>query len=790
MVASRLGPTFDPLRNRGVPQLPFIYIGFVKRNDDAQRMGRLSVWIPEIGGDPKDESSWIIASYASPFAGATDLKSIPNYMTNSNVGQQSYGMWMVPPDLNNEVAVFFANGDLSRAYWFACTYQQNMNHMVPGIASNVTTEPSPPIHVSPVIEYNKAEKSSNSDSPRRPVFHPLTDGLNTEGLTKDNERGSSSTSARREAPSQVFGFLSPRGNTVHIDDNDKNEFIRLRTRSGAQVLIHETTGYVYINSKNGNAWLEISDAGIDAYSANSVSIRANQDLNIRADRNIIFDAGASIEMRAGKGITMDAGTDIAVSALNNINLSANVDGSLKATRNLRLQSGNDTTMKATGIQARDGRNIFDNNGQSVDANAAEVPQGKQALDSQQTYTSGAWNWRYGSGHVNTIVGRMPTHEPWGGHPNSNVPPPPTENVPLNYAPTYGNGSSSNTNPDGSLNDTGCSLGVGNTKPISNDVYNAISNASSKTGVDMATMLAFADIESSFQPGVGAKTSSAAGLYQFTNGTWNGMVNKYGNMYNVSADSNSIYDPNANALMGGQFIKDNTAILQSKGIANPTPGQLYIMHFMGSGGGPQLISAAQSNPNADASAMFPAAASANPSIFRGKTVGQVYESLTTKVDSKAAAYANQYGLPPPCERSTGVAASARPGIDANNPGGAFQSYIGKSVGSGQCVDLVKATNGLPNTAQWSPGQSLAEHPDIPIGTPIATFDQNGKYGNHTDGTSHAAVFLGYNDDGSMKVLDQWSGHPAQVRNIQFNNSKAVVDNGYQYRVINVPATQNI
>jgi len=76
MPIGKLGPIGDPLRNRGIPLYPFIYIGFVKRNDDAQKMGRLSVWIPEMGGQSDDSGSWIIASYASPFAGATDITTV------------------------------------------------------------------------------------------------------------------------------------------------------------------------------------------------------------------------------------------------------------------------------------------------------------------------------------------------------------------------------------------------------------------------------------------------------------------------------------------------------------------------------------------------------------------------------------------------------------------------------------------------------------------------------------------------------------------------------------------
>ncbi len=812
---------FDPIYNNlatgsSVQLMPFPYIGFVKRNDDPQHMGRLAVWIPEICGDPTQESSWLICSYCSMFAGATNISSIPNYQGNPNVGQQSYGWVGVPPDLNSEVMVVFVGGDLARAYWTGCTYQQNMNHMVPGIAADVTTESGTPPPVAPTIEYNKSAVLGSPSGPRRPPFVPLANGLSSEGLMGDDERGVSSTSMRRESPPLVYGWLTPRGNTVHVDDNSSNEFVRFRTRSGVQILIHETTGYVYINSKNGNSWFEISDAGIDGYTANSISLRAQQDFNIRADRNIILDAGSNIFLRAGKQITMDAGSNIEAGAASNIVLSAGATGSFKTTGDLlvnsggalRFQSAADTTSLAGGDWIRQATLILDNGtAPPANANAAQVPTAKAQLDTTQTYANGAGsgssNWRYGSGTVSSIVSRMPTHEPWGGHPNSKVPPPPLTNIGVNYAGNYnaGNGggnSASNTYPDGSLNNSGCSFGVANTTPISTDVYNAITAAADKTGADPATMLAFADVESSFRPGVGAGTSSAAGLYQITSGTWNGLMNKYGNQYNIPNTPSSIYDPNYNALMGGQLLQDDNAALKSQGITSPTPGQLYLLHFLGQSGGSSFISQNQNDPNASAASLFPAAASANPSIFynsdgSSKTVGQVYNNLTTKVDTKAEAYASQYGLPPPCQRGNGTQGntpSTPATVAPNLTPASFTQDAGKVYGNGQCVALVQQVAGVPTTANWVAGAGNILTNPPPVGTPIATFGSNGTYTNSVDGTSHAAIYLGPSPSGNgILVLDQYlsssgSPQPAQIRTIYVNPAASIVNNAANYHVINV------
>ncbi len=61
--------------------------------------------------------------------------------------------------------------------------------------------------------------------------------------------------------------------------------------------------------------------------------------------------------------------------------------------------------------------------------------------------------------------------------------------------------------------------------------------------------------------------------------------------------------------------------------------------------------------------------------------------------------------------------------------------------------------MPPTAAWRRGALVKGNTSITPGTVIATFDGDGRYGNHTDGRSHAAIYLGQDSTG-IKVLDQW------------------------------------
>ena len=101
---------------------------------------------------------------------------------------------------------------------------------------------------------------------------------------------------------------------------------------------------------------------------------------------------------------------------------------------------------------------------------------------------------------------------------------------------------------------------------------------------------------------------------------------------------------------------------------------------------------------------------------------------------------------------------------------YSQYVGQSVGSGQCVALVQqADSSVGLTATWTQGAQVQGNTDLAPGTAIATFDGSGKYANATDGSSHAAIYLGQDAAGNIQVEDQWLGHPASVRTIQANGS---------------------
>lgn len=172
---------------------------------------------------------------------------------------------------------------------------------------------------------------------------------------------------------------------------------------------------------------------------------------------------------------------------------------------------------------------------------------------------------------------------------------------------------------------------------STSVAQSIEKASQQTGVDKSLMYAMAKQESGFDAGAAAKTSSAKGLFQFIKGTWDGMVQKYGAKYPILKEKGP-NDPDANALAGALYIKENSDYLTKNNIpVNAT--NIYAAHFLGAGGAKTLLTA---EPTAQADKILPQAASANKPIFYEKdgtprTVQQVINVLFEKVGRSQERY---------------------------------------------------------------------------------------------------------------------------------------------------------
>ena len=207
----------------------------------------------------------------------------------------------------------------------------------------------------------------------------------------------------------------------------------------------------------------------------------------------------------------------------------------------------------------------------------------------------------------------------------------------------------------------------------------IARAAERTGEDFNFLLAQARIESSLNPKAKAPTSSAAGLFQFTNATWLSTLERHGAKHGLGWASAAIangritdsslagrimglrYDPAASALMAGELAGDNRNEMMRTLGRQPNAAELYLGHFLGSGDATRFISALARNPDASATALLPAASAANRGIFRTgsgaeRSLAEVMAVIEAKVEG--AMKGEGGGGLPPADRSIAASPPAR------------------------------------------------------------------------------------------------------------------------------------
>ena len=353
----------------------FMQLGVVMDNRDPTHSGKLKVWIEGSQSERDAKDGWIEVRYLAPFAGRTP--GVPG----ANSYQQypkGYGFWAVPPDVGCTVAVIFKQGRIFDGYWFACLYDDRMNTMVPGMATEVLPNSGYDMPV-PVTDYDRNTIQTNLKEKYPNI--PMIEGLKKQSLLYDEEKGCANRSSTRQTTSTVYGMTSPRGNSFILDDgytdaelnaptwdddpdgyqdtqfsnpvNDtavgkrKNEGIVLRTRSGAQILLSEATGDVLIINRDGTARIEFSgDGDINMHCDKNINIRAGLDINMNAGGSVNYDVGQNMNWRVNGATKLDLISTLDVKVGSQVVINAGADLRLVTAASLRAQSGSSTNITA------------------------------------------------------------------------------------------------------------------------------------------------------------------------------------------------------------------------------------------------------------------------------------------------------------------------------------------------------------------------------------------------------------------------------------------------------------
>ena len=180
-----------------------------------------------------------------------------------------------------------------------------------------------------------------------------------------------------------------KSDTVLAPDANRKEglsnLVRWRSAGGAQILMHDGAGIVYVVNHNGSSWIQMDATGkVDIYSADSISMHTQTDFNLYCEGSFNLDADSiNLKARGSGGTTIESATgEFNLHANKDIKLTSDLNGHIKTAGFIRQTSA-----------------IIDLNGPEATAATKTV----------------ANNIAVNTTVKESINGRVPEAEPWGGH---------------------------------------------------------------------------------------------------------------------------------------------------------------------------------------------------------------------------------------------------------------------------------------------------------------------------------------------------------------------------------------
>ena len=358
-----------------------------------------------------------------------------------------------------------------------------------------TKQPLPVAEINKRI--NGEDKKLDPEKIKKPL-HPMAERFLESGLLEDDTRGVTTTTSRRSVPNSVFGILTPGpldrrngakknvvgkrtdqtpapvpvsrlgGTQFVMDDGDDryqrkkppggqnaggvdyadvlkgetgqpdipyNEYFRVRTRTGHQILMHNSEDLIYIANSRGTAWIELTSNGkIDIFCQDSISIHSEADFNFHADRDLNFEAGrnvniksisANIHMEAFNNVESISNVDTKFSVGANFNVLSGAETRISSNSNLQINTGGNTYISSSSqIHVGAGGEIFQTGSKihlndtvsAQPATNADFVTPYDTRDNPSVSTIAGWNpKKYQSGLTKSIMKRIPMHEPWPLH---------------------------------------------------------------------------------------------------------------------------------------------------------------------------------------------------------------------------------------------------------------------------------------------------------------------------------------------------------------------------------------
>jgi hypothetical protein len=149
----------------------------------------------------------------------------------------------------------------------------------------------------------------------------------------------------------------------------------------------------------------------------------------------------------------------------------------------------------------------------------------------------------------------------------------------------------------------------------------------------------------------ARTSSASGLFQFTDATWLATVARHGEKHGLGWAADALkggatgavkqtilslrHNADVAATMAAEFTRDNAAKLEGALGRAAGSADLYLAAFFGAGGAVRFLKTMAAAPGMAAASLLPAAAAANRSTFfhadgSARSLAEVHDLVASRI----------------------------------------------------------------------------------------------------------------------------------------------------------------
>lgn len=364
-----------------------IYRGIVIDDADPDKLNRVKVYIPGLHGEVEYAEGDIGTNYSpNSFPSAIWCRVLSSMggttQENAAGGQNAYGLNGFKPTKDNEVLVAF--GSDSNAGVVLGVLPQNDKTRMTGAGPTAGITSDGKVGVSQEVGRSKRPND-------KPPAHPLQANLDNQGLGKDRIRGLSFSSMIRDPAPRVLGLTSPEGHAITLDDGNIEEEkagsgIRMRSVGGAQVLLDDTNGLIYIINKDGTAWIELNRNGdIDVFGKQSINVSTLGDMN--------FSCGGQFNLHATEGINVQSDGEDGIkmiSSAGETNLFSEFDYNVQTAANANLNAAGS----------------YKETAQRIDMNGPEASKATKPIINQLVGNKII---------LERIATRVPEPEPWSGH---------------------------------------------------------------------------------------------------------------------------------------------------------------------------------------------------------------------------------------------------------------------------------------------------------------------------------------------------------------------------------------